>query len=108
MSELHEKFGELLRLERQRRSVDLADVSAQLKITETNLTYIENGSLEELPDELYYNLFAKSYAEPASGPSKLKSRLPRGAAFQAPTVAAATERLLPAGTGTTRTTTGWL
>ena len=63
MSELHEKFGELLRLERQRRSVDLADVSAQLKITETNLTYIENGSLEELPDELYYNLFAKSYAE---------------------------------------------
>ncbi|MBD3257580.1 DUF4115 domain-containing protein [candidate division GN15 bacterium] len=63
MSELHEKFGKLLHAERNRRGISIADLSAELKISEGNLEAIESGQNDELPSELYYNLFAKSYAE---------------------------------------------
>jgi len=63
MSELHIKFGKLLEVERQRLGVSLGEISAELKIPETTLTNVEEGNIDELPSELYYNLFAKSYAE---------------------------------------------
>ena len=63
MNELQKKLGELLEIERERRGVALADLSNELKISEDNLASIEAGNVSALPSELYYNLFAKSYAE---------------------------------------------
>lgn len=63
MSELQEKFGKLLKLERERKGLSLADLAAELKISEEYLTAIEAGEVQSLPNELYYNLFAKSYSE---------------------------------------------
>ncbi len=63
MSELYKKFGELLRIERNRKSLKLEDLSDQLKISVTNLEYIESGDVGSLPSLIYYNLFAKSYSE---------------------------------------------
>jgi transcriptional regulator with XRE-family HTH domain len=63
MNEVYEKFGKLLRLERQRQGLSLDDLSDKLKISVPNLECIEAGRLNALPSQLYYNLFAKSYAE---------------------------------------------
>ncbi len=63
MGEVHVKFGSLLRLERERRNLTLAEISHDLKISETNLQYIEAGDVEALPAQLYFGLFGKSYAE---------------------------------------------
>jgi len=63
MSELHKKFGELLKLERQRKGIKLEELAEQLKISETNLEHIENGEVSSLPSLIYFNLFAKSFAE---------------------------------------------
>jgi len=63
MSELHVKIGKLLRLERERQGIALDDLSTKLKMSTGNLQHIEAGKLKALPSELYFNLFAKSYAE---------------------------------------------
>ncbi|MEW6413507.1 MAG: RodZ domain-containing protein [Candidatus Zixiibacteriota bacterium] len=63
MSELYKKFGELLKIERNRKALKLEDLSEQLKISVTNLEYIEAGEIGSLPSKIYYNLFAKAYAE---------------------------------------------
>ncbi|MEW6049982.1 MAG: RodZ domain-containing protein [Candidatus Zixiibacteriota bacterium] len=63
MGEVHVKLGMLLKLERERRNLALADLSQELKISETNLQHIEDGNVAALPSELYFNLFGKSYAE---------------------------------------------
>ncbi len=63
MSELHQKIGKLLRLERRRRSLTLEELSTRLKISINNLQFIEDGRPDALPAELYFDLFAKSYAE---------------------------------------------
>lgn len=63
MSDLHCKIGKLLKLERERQSLTLEDLCAQLKIPKSNLEHIEAGEVDALPSELYFNLFAKSYAE---------------------------------------------
>ncbi|MFH1372236.1 MAG: RodZ domain-containing protein [bacterium] len=63
MSELHLKIGKLLRMERRRRSLTLEELSVRLKISINNLESIENGRPDALPAELYFDLFAKSYAE---------------------------------------------
>jgi len=63
MSELHVKIGILLKLERKRQGIALDDLSTKLKISPANLEHIEAGNLDSLPSELYFNLFAKSYAE---------------------------------------------
>jgi cytoskeletal protein RodZ len=62
-SELHNKIGQLLKLERERQDLTLADLSMQLKISKGHLEHIEAGKADALPSELYFNLFAKSYAE---------------------------------------------
>jgi len=66
MSELHVKIGKLLKLERERLGIPLDDLSTRLKISACNLEHIETGNLDALPSELYFNLFAKSYAEALS------------------------------------------
>ncbi len=63
MSELHVKIGKLLKLERQRQGIVLDDLSTKLKVSSSNLRHVEAGELKALPSELYFNLFAKSYAE---------------------------------------------
>ncbi len=63
MNEVYTKLGKLLKLERERRKLTLTTVSEELKISETNLEYIEAGDRDSLPSELYFDLFAKSYAE---------------------------------------------
>lgn len=63
MSELHVKIGKLLKLERERQGITLDDMSTKLKIGKGNIERVEAGNLDALPSELYFNLFAKSYAE---------------------------------------------
>ena len=63
MSELYVKFGELLKLERKRKTLKLEDLSEQLKISVENLEHIENGDVNSLPSMIYFGLFAKAYSE---------------------------------------------
>jgi hypothetical protein len=63
MGEVHVKLGKLLKLERERRNLSLAELSADLKISEINLQHIEDGNPSGLPGDLYFNLFGRSYAE---------------------------------------------
>ena len=63
MKEIREKIGILLRKERKRQGISLEDISEQLKIIKAHLECIEKGDTEDLPSELYFALFAKSYAE---------------------------------------------
>jgi cytoskeletal protein RodZ len=63
MSELENKLGALLKLERERLQIDLTELSEELRITEANLINIERGEVEKLPSKIYFGLFAKSYAE---------------------------------------------
>jgi len=63
MSKLHIKFGELLKLERERQGMTLTDVSNELKISEDALLSVEAGDASALPSELYFKMFTKSYAE---------------------------------------------
>ena len=63
MNEIDLKLGQLLKLERERRQLALTAVSEELKISEENLVFIETGRRDALPGDLYFNLFAKSYAE---------------------------------------------
>ena len=63
MSETYKKLGKLLQLERQRQNIELADMATELKTTETYLECIETGDVASLPSKIYFNLFAKSYAE---------------------------------------------
>jgi cytoskeletal protein RodZ len=63
MNELRKKLGKLLKLERERQGLTLDDLSTQLKIPKSHLGHIETGDAEALPSELYFTLFAKSYAE---------------------------------------------
>lgn len=63
MKEVREKIGILLSKERKRQGISLEDISEQLKIIQTHLECIEQGETKDLPSELYFSLFAKSYAE---------------------------------------------
>ncbi len=63
MSQLQNKLGRLLHLERQRLELKLEDLADELKISAEYLEAIEQGAIEKLPTDLYFNLFAKSYAE---------------------------------------------
>lgn len=63
MTELYVKIGKLLRIERTRQDIKLDDLAAELKISLAHLEAIENGDSTNLPSELYFKLFAKSYSE---------------------------------------------
>lgn len=62
-NEIQLKLGQLLKLERERQKINLADLAESLKIKEAHLESIERGAIDELPADLYFSLFAKSYAE---------------------------------------------
>ena len=63
MTELYVKIGKLLQMERVRQDITPDDLAAELKISLAHLEAIENGDSTSLPSELYFKLFAKSYAE---------------------------------------------
>ena len=63
MGDLEAKFGELLRLERERRGKRLDEIADALRIPESSLRAIEAGDVGALPTPIYFNLFAKTYAE---------------------------------------------
>jgi hypothetical protein len=63
MGELHTRLGRLLKAERERQNKSLGDISQDLKIAEGHLLAIEAGDLGGVPSELYFKLFARSYAE---------------------------------------------
>lgn len=60
---MYTKIGKLLQMERVRQQIKLGDMATTLKITEANLQAVEDGDATRLPSELYFKLFAKSYAE---------------------------------------------
>lgn len=62
MNEVYARIGALLKAERQRRGTDLLAIASDLKISVQNLTHVEDGNAAALPAELYFGLFAKSYA----------------------------------------------
>ncbi|RME24769.1 MAG: helix-turn-helix domain-containing protein [Candidatus Zixiibacteriota bacterium] len=62
MTEIERKLGAALQAERERRNLELEALSEELKISVVNLEAIERGDKDALPSELYYNLFARSYA----------------------------------------------
>lgn len=63
MDEIKQKLGLALKEERERQNISLEDISVKLKISEEYLTAVETAQISELPSELYFNLFAKSYCE---------------------------------------------
>jgi len=63
MKEIRQKLGKLLKLERERQQISLEELAKDLKISDENLDCIETGDISGLPSEIYYNLFAKTYAE---------------------------------------------
>lgn len=50
-------------MERVRQKIKIEDLATNLKVTESNLQAVEDGDATRLPSELYFKLFAKSYAE---------------------------------------------
>jgi cytoskeletal protein RodZ len=60
---IQRKLGELLKLERERQEIELDKLAEQLKIVTPSLEAIERGDSSSLPSELYFTLFAKSYAQ---------------------------------------------
>jgi hypothetical protein len=63
MTELYVKIGKLLQMERVRQAIELGDLASDLKVSQANIEAIEDGDIDRLPSELYFKLFAKSYAE---------------------------------------------
>lgn len=59
----YEGVGHSLRVVRERRGLQLADVSARLRIRRPYLEAIESGRFAELPGAVYINGFLRQYAE---------------------------------------------
>jgi cytoskeletal protein RodZ len=63
MGEVHIRFGRLLTHERERQGLKLDAISEELKISEENLSALEDGDTSRLPAPTYFRLFARSYSE---------------------------------------------
>ena len=63
MSELYIRLGKALKLERQNKGLSLAQVADQLKSSESTLEKVEEGDFSTFSSPVYFNLYAKSYAE---------------------------------------------
>jgi cytoskeletal protein RodZ len=65
-------FGTLLREERERRQVSLADISQSTKVSVSSLKLLEAGKLGDLPPDVFVRGFIRSYSKtlgiPSSGP----------------------------------------
>lgn len=63
MGLVEQKLGELLKLERERRQISLAEICSDIKIPQEVLEGIEKGDLSLLPTPVYYSLFARTYCQ---------------------------------------------
>lgn len=63
MNKIHKKLGEVLKLERDRKQISFEDMASSLKMSQDNLSSLENGQADDFPSELYFSLFARSYSE---------------------------------------------
>ncbi len=58
----YKKIGEQLKERRLELGMEIDEIIDQIKISETYLIAIEEGQIENLPSEIYYGLFVRSYA----------------------------------------------
>ena len=58
----NETIAEALKLARQHRKLEIADVSSHLQINSTYIEALENGELDKLPPGFYGKNFLKKYA----------------------------------------------
>ena len=56
-------FGTLLREERERRQVSLAEISHSTKLSVSSLKLMEAGNLKDLPPDVFVRGFIRSYAK---------------------------------------------
>ncbi len=56
-------FGTLLREEREKRNVSLADISQATKLSVSALKLMEDGNLDDLPPDVFVRGFIRSYAK---------------------------------------------
>jgi hypothetical protein len=56
-------FGTLLREERERRQVSLAELSHSTKLSVSSLKLMEAGNLDDLPPDVFVRGFIRSYAK---------------------------------------------
>ena len=62
-------FGTLLREERERRQVSLAEISHSTKLSVSSLKLMEAGNLDDLPPDVFVRGFIRSYAKTIGIPS---------------------------------------
>ena len=63
MSEAHKKIGEKLKVRREALGLSLEDISEDTKTSIEYLQAIEDGSIASFPSNVYYDMFARSYAK---------------------------------------------
>jgi cytoskeletal protein RodZ len=62
-------FGTLLREEREKRHVSLAEVSQATKLSVSSLKLMEDGNLDDLPPDVFVRGFIRSYTKTLGMPS---------------------------------------
>ena len=63
MSEAHKKIGEKLKARREKLGLSLEDISEDTKTSIEYLQAIEDGNIASFPSNVYYDMFARSYAK---------------------------------------------
>ncbi len=63
MSEAHKKIGEKLKARREKLGLSLEDISEDTKTSIEYLQAIEDGNIASFPSNVYYDMFAHSYAK---------------------------------------------
>ncbi len=59
----YKEIGKRLREKRVSLKIELKDIVENIKIFEEYLIAIEEGELQNLPSDVYYNLFVRTYAK---------------------------------------------
>jgi transcriptional regulator with XRE-family HTH domain len=63
MAPNYKEIGEVLRQKRLELGKDVAAMAGETKILEKYIEALENGEIKEFPAQIYYGLFARSYAK---------------------------------------------
>ncbi|MFH2035496.1 MAG: RodZ domain-containing protein [Candidatus Zixiibacteriota bacterium] len=58
----YKEIGKRLKEKRTSQQIELKDIVEEIKIFEEYLVAIEEGEIQNLPSEIYYNLFVRTYA----------------------------------------------
>jgi len=101
-------FGTLLKEEREKRKVSLAEISRATKLSVSSLQLMEAGNLDDLPPDVFVRGFIRSYARtlgiPSNEPLDLLDRIlsARRRAAEPVMVAASRPDARPAATVVTR------